>query len=239
MIIGGGCLDQAAALHNAACCRISGGCEMLIKIFDEENPLSGTLRAALDSWPFSTVAAEGTQPDIIVSSQIHKGDSTEVPHVATQENLKTPVLIIAERVSMVQIRHILTMGAAGILLQETAAQHISWAVPEIVNGCRILSPEIIESVISEYLGSWPMTPQEQSALERVDRLSKREQEILRLLGRGMSNREIARCLVISPETVKDHVRAVRSKLDAPTRVHAAHVAWLTRGATPGNATYQG
>ncbi|MGI5411732.1 response regulator transcription factor [Streptomyces chartreusis] len=61
-----------------------------------------------------------------------------------------------------------------------------------------------------------------------------EQEVLQLLGLRMSNREIARCLTISPETVKDHVRAMRCKLGAPPRVHAAHVAWFARGATAGN-----
>ncbi|GGN71919.1 DNA-binding response regulator [Streptomyces albiflavescens] len=208
---------------------------MRIGIIDKGNLFRGDLRAALDSQPFLTVAVEGTQLDIIVSSHVHGRDSAEVLRVAAQANPAIPVLVIAERVSEREIRRILTMGAAGILLQETAAQHVSWAIPAISNGCRALSPEIAESMISEYLGSSSMTPQEQSARERVHRLSHREQEVLHLLGRGMSNREIARSLFISPETVKDHVRAIRSKLSVPTRVHAAHVAWLARGATAGNA----
>ncbi|MFE5919027.1 response regulator transcription factor [Streptomyces sp. NPDC056468] len=80
-----------------------------------------------------------------------------------------------------------------------------------------------------------MTPQEQSARENVHRLSRREQEVLDLLSHGMTNREIASDLLISPDTVKDHVRAVRSKLGARTRVHAAQIAWLARDTTVRNA----
>lgn len=86
-------------------------------------------------------------------------------------------------------------------------------------------------MIGEYLDSTSMTPQEKSARENVNRLSSREQEVLQLLGHGMSNREIATSLSISPETVKDHVRSIRSKLNVANRVHAAHVAWLARGMT--------
>jgi DNA-binding NarL/FixJ family response regulator len=212
---------------------------MKIKIVNEDNSFGGALLAALESQSFVTCVIEGTQPDIIISSHTHGRDSAEFLRVTAQADRATPVLVIAERVSESDIRRILAMGAAGILLQKTAALHVSWAIPAISNGCRAFSPEITEPMISEYLGSSARTPQEESALERVHRLSHREQEVLHHLGHGRSNREIARSLFISPETVKDHVRAIRAKLGAPTRVHAAHVAWLARGATAGTAVQAG
>ncbi|MFG2268165.1 response regulator transcription factor [Streptomyces chartreusis] len=208
---------------------------MRIKIIDEGNLLSGALRAALDTQPFLTIALERARPDIIVSSQASESNDIEPLLATRQEHPEIPALIVTERVRPIDIRRILTTGAAGILHEKTATQHISWAIPAILKGCRVLSPEVSEALISEYLGSQPTTPQENSARERVHRLSQREQEVLHLLSRGMPNREIARHLFISPETVKDHVRAVRSKLDAPTRVHAAHVAWLARGITAATA----
>ncbi|MFJ5772586.1 DNA-binding response regulator [Streptomyces sp. NPDC093094] len=208
---------------------------MRIGITGEEGCLSGPLRDALDTRPFLTVATERAEADIIVSAQTNGHSSAEALHLTAQAHPELPVLVIAERITPIDIRRILTMGASGILLQETAAQHVSWAIPAVLNDCRVLSPEISESLISECLGSWPAAPQEQSARERIHRLSRREREVLHLLGQGMSNREIARCLFISPETVKDHVRSLRTKLGAPTRVHAARVAWLARGAANGNA----
>lgn len=159
---------------------------------------------------FFTVTVKEAHPEIIVSSHVNGGDSSDV-------------------------HRILTMGAAGILLQDTAAQHVPWVVPGISSGCRVVSPEISESVISEYLRSSATTSQEESAREIICRLSRREQEVLHLVAQGMSNREIASALFISPETVKDHVRAIRAKLGAPTRVHAARVAWLAHSASAGSA----
>lgn len=193
------------------------------------------LRIALNSHPFLAAKAEEMQPDIIVSSHRGGRDCTEALRFTAEANPAIPVLVITERVPESDIRQLLTMGASGILLQETAAQHVSWAIPAISNGCRALSPEITEAVVSEYLRPSLMTLQEQSARKRVHRLTLREHEVLHLLSRGMSNREIARSLFISPETVKDHVRAIRSKLGVPTRVHAAQVAWLARGVTARNA----
>ncbi|MFC8096832.1 LuxR C-terminal-related transcriptional regulator [Streptomyces sp. NPDC057301] len=208
---------------------------MRVEIFDTENLLSGRLRILLDSHPFQTVSSTEPNADIIVCVHDQDGSSIEVLRCATVGNLKIPVLIITEGVPEDDIRCLLAMGAGGVLLRKTAGQHLPWAIPAILKGCLVLSPEIVEFMISERLESPLVTPQEQSACERMHRLSRREQQVLQLLSRGMSNRDIARTLFISPETVKDHVRAVRSKLGVSTRVHAARVAWLARGSAAGNA----
>ncbi|MFH0173888.1 response regulator transcription factor [Streptomyces cacaoi] len=207
---------------------------MRIKFVGESSFFQGALRRALESQSFIAATVGDTYPDIIVSGHSRGRDSAEFLSLSAQASPEIPVLVIIERAPRDNIRQILTMGAAGILLHETAAQHVSWAIPAILNGCRALSPEISESMISEYLEFAEMTPQEISARERVHRLSHREQEVLQLIGHGMSNPEIARSLFISPETVKDHVRAIRSKLGVATRVHAAHVAWLARRTTLGS-----
>ncbi|NUR00513.1 MAG: response regulator transcription factor [Streptomyces sp.] len=207
---------------------------MKITVVDKKNLLSSTLRAALDSQNSLTATVKDERPEIIVSSHTHGGDSVDFLRHITKSDLRIPVLVIAERVSICDVRQILTTGAAGILFQQTAAQHISWAIPAISSGCRVVSPEISESMISEYLKTVAPTPQEHAARESVSRLSRREQEVLHLLGRGISNREIAHTLFISPETVKDHVRAIRSKLGASTRIEAAQVAWIAHGATAGS-----
>lgn len=211
------------------------GCEVRLTVIDKENLMSSTLRTALDSQKLLTGTAKEERPEIIVSSHTHGRDSVDFLRHITKSDLHISVLVIAEQAPIYDVRQILATGAAGILFQQTAAQHIPWAIPAISNGCRVVSPEISESMISEYLKTVAMTPQEQSARESVSRLSRREQEVLHLLGRGMSNRGIARTLFISPETVKDHVRAIRSKLGASTRIEAAQVAWLARSATAGRA----
>ncbi|MFE6178528.1 response regulator transcription factor [Streptomyces sp. NPDC056464] len=154
-------------------------------------------------------------------------NSSEALHLVRRAYPEIPLLVIADQVPENDIRRILAIGAAGILLQETVAKHIAWAIPAILNGLLILPHEISESMISG-LTRPSRTSQEQRAREKVHRLSHREREVLELIGRGLSNRQIAARLIISPETVKDHVRAIRTKLDVASRVHVAHVAWLAR-----------
>ena len=211
---------------------------MRIDLRCEDPTLLADLKQILESQQFPALVTK-TRPQIIVISHIHPLDSINILHHTGKSAPQTPVLIIAREAQDCEIRKMLTMGVFGILLQETCDQYISWALQAISNGYRALSPEISESMIGEYLAAAPSpSPSQQSAKERVQSLSSREQEVLQLLSRGMSNREIATRLFISPETVKDHVRAIRSKLGVANRVHAAQMAWLSRGSAPLSAVQE-
>lgn len=209
---------------------------MRIDLRCEDRSLLADLKQSLESQPFPTVVTK-TRPQIIVISHTHPLDSINTLHHMRKSAPQTAVLIIAREVQDCDIRRMLAMGASGILLQRTCDQYISWALQAISNGYHALSPEISESMIGEYLAAAP-SPSQQSAKKRVHSLSSREQEVLQLLSRGMSNREIATRLFISPETVKDHVRAIRSKLGVANRVHAAQVAWLARGSAARSAVQE-
>jgi len=202
---------------------------MRIDLRCEDCSLLANLKNLLESQPFPAVVTK-TRPQIIVISHTYAPDSINTLHRMRKSALQTSVLIIVREVQDCDIRKLLTLGASGILLQRTCDQYISWALQAISNGYHALSPEISEPMIGEYLAAAP-SPSQQSATKRVHSLSSREQEVLQLLSRGMSNREIAIRLFISPETVKDHVRAIRSKLGVANRVHAAQIAWLARGST--------
>ncbi|MEW2528787.1 helix-turn-helix transcriptional regulator [Streptomyces sp. NPDC047071] len=88
-----------------------------------------------------------------------------------------------------------------------------------------MSPEISESVIREYVEPATANALQKRARDRILNLSSREREILILLSEGLTNRDIAHILTISPETVKDHVRSVCTKLTVKNRLQAAYVAW--------------
>ncbi|MCX4883975.1 response regulator transcription factor [Streptomyces sp. NBC_00847] len=203
---------------------------MRIDLRCEDPALLADLKQILESQSFPTLVTK-TRPQIIIISHIHPLDSINTLHHTRKSAPQAPVLLVAREAQDCDIRKMLTMGVFGILLQKTCNQYISWALQAISNGCHAFSPEISKSMIEEYLAAAP-SPSQQSAKERVHSLSSREQEVLQLLSRGMSNREIATRLFISPETVKDHVRAIRSKLGVANRVHAAQIAWLSRGSAP-------
>ncbi|MFF1319441.1 LuxR C-terminal-related transcriptional regulator [Streptomyces chartreusis] len=201
---------------------------MRIKIVNDGNSFCAELHAILKAQSTQNLIVGGIEnSDVVISSHLWKQESSESLRATRRMHPEIPLLVIVDQVPDDEIRDILGMGASGILLQETVSKHIVWAIPAILNGLLVLPPEISDLMISDPAPS-PRACQEQSAREKVHRLSHREREVLELIGRGLSNRQIAASLFISPETVKDHVRAIRTKLDVASRIHAARVAWLAR-----------
>ena len=102
-------------------------------------------------------------------------------------------------------------GAIGYLLKDTDARELSRAIKAAAAGQVQLSPQAAARLINEV-----------RAPEQIrEPLTEREIEVLRLLAQGKSNKEIARALDITEQTVKTHVSHILGKLDVPSRTQAA------------------
>jgi two-component system NarL family response regulator len=109
-------------------------------------------------------------------------------------------------------------GANGYLLKDGAINEIADTVRAVARGQSVIAPTMASKLLAEF-----------SLLSRrvddrnggVPRLTERELEVLRLVARGMSNKEIAADLVIAQNTVKNHVRNILEKLHLRTRTEAA------------------
>jgi DNA-binding NarL/FixJ family response regulator len=168
--------------------------------------------------------ARATRLDVIVHCCI--GENSALTLQRLQGIPSVPrILVVAERVTEAQARRLLSLGAAGILLQETALQHLSWAILSIAQGGWALSPEIASPIIDGYLKSNRRDVRDADYQNSLTNLSPREGEVLALLSDGLSNRSIGDVLNISAETVKDHVRAVCTKLNVKNRFEAARLTW--------------
>jgi DNA-binding NarL/FixJ family response regulator len=163
-----------------------------------------------------------TRPDLLVSGDTSGRSSLLLLETLTRLAQPPAVLVIGERVTDADARTLLTHGAAGVLLHRSAAKNLTWALAAIVEGSRALSPELADAVINGRAA--PAHPPG-TGQERLDSLSPRELEVLALVSDGLPNRAIAETLHISPETVKDHVRALCTKLHAASRIQAARIAW--------------
>ena len=125
----------------------------------------------------------------------------------------------------------LAAGAAGFLLKDTPPREIAAAVRAVADGTATLSPAVTATLIDSYVDR-RAAPRRAAALQRVATLSEREQEVLRLLGTGESNAELARRLFVSEATVKTYVSRLLTKLDLTNRTQAAilaHEAGLLEG----------
>ncbi len=109
----------------------------------------------------------------------------------------------------------LQMGALGYLLKRTPPQEIAAAIRSVSQGYSQLGPTIALKVFSQ-LKSSPPSPNSYQ-----DLLSKREIEVLKLVGQGKNNLEIAQSLHLSEGTVKNYVTQILNKLEMRDRIQAA------------------
>jgi DNA-binding NarL/FixJ family response regulator len=117
----------------------------------------------------------------------------------------------------------LRAGASGFLLKDVPPEQLIDGIRSVVSGESLLSPSITRRMIEAYLDR----PPSRASSPRMATLTPREREILGLLGRGLSNAEIAGRLVVSETTVKTHVARVLMKLDLRDRVQAVIFAYET------------
>jgi DNA-binding NarL/FixJ family response regulator len=117
----------------------------------------------------------------------------------------------------------LAAGAAGFLLKDTPPREIAAAVRAVADGTATLSPAVTRNLIDSYVDR-AATPRRTAARGRLAELSDREQEVLRLVGRGDSNAAIAKELFVSEATVKTYVSRLLAKLELANRTKAAILA---------------
>lgn len=115
-------------------------------------------------------------------------------------------------------------GASGFLLKRTRPEQLLAAIHTVAAGDALLSPSVTR-IVMEHVIQQP-TP----AIDATDRLAEltpREREVLALIARGLSNREIAATLVIEESTVKTHIKRILMKLHLRDRIHAVILAYET------------
>jgi DNA-binding NarL/FixJ family response regulator len=124
----------------------------------------------------------------------------------------------------------LSAGASGFLLKRTKPEELIAAIHTVAEGDSLLSPSVTRRVIDR------MATQPAAALSgaRLKALTPREREVLELVGRGLSNREIAESFVIEESTVKTHVKRILMKLGLRDRVQAVIFAYETGLIRPGS-----
>jgi two-component system NarL family response regulator len=105
-------------------------------------------------------------------------------------------------------------GATGYLLKDVDPEEIAIAVRRVHSGDAVVSPAMASRLLGEFAA---VTSRRGDALPR---LTRRELEVLRMVGKGLTNREVAKALWISENTVKNHVRNVLEKLHVRSKMEA-------------------
>ena len=125
----------------------------------------------------------------------------------------------------------LRAGASGFLLKDIGVEELHRAIRVVAEGGALIEPHVTRRLVAEFAarpGPGEPTPQ------LVSRLTEREVEVLALVGRGLSNQEIAQRLVVSPLTAKTHVSRILSKLGMRDRAQLVVLAYESGLIVPGS-----
>ena len=124
----------------------------------------------------------------------------------------------------------LRAGAHGFLLKDTSPERLLAALHAVAGGEMLFAPSVTRRLVEAYARQ-DAAPRP-DAPPGLDELTDRERDVLRLVGRGLSNAEIAGQLVISEATVKTHLGRTMAKLDLTSRAQAVVVAYESRLVRP-------
>lgn len=130
----------------------------------------------------------------------------------------------------------LRAGASGFLLKDVEPADLIAAVRVVAGGEALLAPKLTRRLIEAFVAQGrgapaPSAPQ----ADRLAELTPREREVLSLVGRGLSNTEVAQRLVLSPLTAKTHVARLFTKLGARDRAQLVVTAYESGLVVPGGS----
>ena len=151
-------------------------------------------------------------------------DGIEATRLLAQEAPGVRVLILTTFEQDDYVFGALQAGASGFMLKRTRPEELIAAVHSIAAGDSLLSPSVTRRVIDR-MARQPAPEPEKS--RRLETLTPREREVLDLIARGLSNREIATALVVEESTARTHVKRVLMKLGVRDRVQAVIYAYET------------
>lgn len=177
--------------------------------------------------------ARRCQPDVILMDiRMPELDGLEATErILAECGDSTRIIVLTTFDPDEYIYRALRAGASGFLLKDIPPQELVSAVRVVADGGALLAPTITRRLI----GSFAQQMVTDTGLAaRLERLTSREQEVLRSLGHGLNNQEIATELCIGAATVKTHVSSLLSKLGLRDRAQAVVFAYESGFALVGN-----
>jgi DNA-binding NarL/FixJ family response regulator len=217
-----------------------------VLLADDQALVRGGFRMILEAQPDIEVVGEAEdgveafgrtrelRPEVVLMDvRMPQLDGIEATRRIVADDLPSRVLVLTTFDDDEIVYDALKAGASGFLLKAAPPARLVEAVRTVAAGEELLAPSVTRRLIEEYVRRPPPGTRVRAELAE---LTEREREVLELIGRGLSNSEIAERFVVSKATVKTHVNRVFSKLGLRDRVQAVVLAYETGIVRPGERT---
>jgi DNA-binding NarL/FixJ family response regulator len=169
---------------------------------------------------WKAIRAHGRPQIVLMDIEMPGNNGIELTTALAAKHPEVRVVMLSAFSDTERVFSALKAGAVGYLLKNTAPDEIRAAVERAAAGEPMLSGEIAGRVLHEF----EREREDQRFREQLADLTSREEEILKLLATGESNKEIGNRLFISEQTVKNHVASIFRKLHVNDRTKAALIA---------------
>jgi two-component system NarL family response regulator len=161
--------------------------------------------------------AASTAPDVILLDvRMPKGSGIEACQAIKEASPATRIIMLTVSDEEADLYDAVRNGASGYLLKDSSIEEVAQAVRVVADGQSLISPAMAVKLLGEF--------KQMSGSDRQDdmapRLTDRELQVLKLVAQGLNNRQIAKQLFISENTVKNHVRNMLEKLQLHSRMEA-------------------
>jgi len=155
--------------------------------------------------------------DVVVLDSLHRLiDQGACFYSSGHESGSAKCLVIAMEEDPKQFLAAVQQGAAGFVPQEASTMEVITAIRAVARGQAVCPPKMVKLLFDFVVSRAPGRPNSQSKGELG--LTNREQQLIPLLGRGLTNKEIAAELQLSEQTVKNHVHRILRKVGAEDRI---------------------
>lgn len=158
-------------------------------------------------------------PDVVLMDvRMPRASGIEAARAIRERLSATKVIMLTVSDDERDLYESVLAGANGYLLKEVSIEEVADAVRAVARGHSLISPSMASKLLQEFNELARRVEERQRATS--PRLTDRELEVLKLVAKGLSNREIAHELYIAENTVKNHIRNVLEKLNLHSRMEA-------------------
>jgi len=197
------------------------GLEMVL---DEEDDID-LVGQASDGAEAVTVAGEALPDVVLMDIRMPKTSGIEACRATKEVAPSAKIVMLTISDEEEDLFEAIRAGASGYLLKDIPLDEVAEAVRSVHGGQSLINPSMAGKLLSEFATLANRDTSEDRAQHvAAPKLTDREMEVLKLVARGMNNRDIAKELFISENTVKNHVRNILEKLQIHSRMEAVMIA---------------
>ena len=196
------------------------GLEMVL----EEEPDIELVGQASDGAEAVEKAAESLPDVVLMDIRMPRSSGIEACRAMKEAAPSAKIVILTISDEEEDLFEAIRAGASGYLLKDIPLDEVAGAVRAVHGGQSLINPSMAGKLLTEFATLARRDDEERAQEVPAPRLTEREMQVLKLVARGMNNRDIAKELFISENTVKNHVRNILEKLQIHSRMEAVMVA---------------